>query len=588
MNDLDNVGELLRAGKYADVLQLLLATFPNGLPNSELAKIASFCEVKLGQPKNAINRLLAVIQKNESTSSLLISLCFAYASNKESEKVESLLLEDIDFSHLTLQEINEIKFLINEFSFTHYFISQVLNRLADLTKNEATLGQLLNIANQKQVPASAYVIADRLYRNFPKNNYLVEKAIALRFLNRPEEGARIIEGLLLKVNHFAIHHNLGNMYSDLGRLQDALLQYQKAIALNPTYVDSLVNYARVAFELGRERDWLEPLEKQLKLQPQNKALHLAYMNLLFDAKCYKQALEHLEKTGISSSDPIYVLLKAKGKRLLQQPQEAVKLLLPFKIHGIKELNLELLEAALDSRDITLASEMIVAIQKTPDIDFRTRQIAKANDYIVRSLTRQPLGFTLSSATEEIVGLPPEVSLSTVKSTLLKLHENLFTPVNQSVQKGTQTRGNLFPSHDLHLQKVEHFIKQRIAEYVKKHHTILDVPTESNPSTHNIIFTGSWSVLNKSDGYHVPHYHSKGLVSGVFYVDVPDALTMDDKAGHLHLGMVDRQPFYKIEPALTVKPESGKIVLFPSHVWHGTFPTALPEARLTIAFDAVVG
>ena len=77
------------------------------------------------------------------------------------------------------------------------------------------------------------------------------------------------------------------------------------------------------------------------------------------------------------------------------------------------------------------------------------------------------------------------------------------------------------------------------------------------------------------------------MSGVFYVDVPRELSDIDNAGHLYLGRVDKTPFYQVEQFATVKPENGKLVMFPSHMWHGTFPTKQEGIRLTIAFDAIL-
>ena len=35
----------------------------------------------------------------------------------------------------------------------------------------------------------------------------------------------------------------------------------------------------------------------------------------------------------------------------------------------------------------------------------------------------------------------------------------------------------------------------------------------------------------------------------------------------------------------VKPQPGKLVLFPSYVWHGTVPFTRSAERMTVAFDA---
>jgi hypothetical protein len=38
--------------------------------------------------------------------------------------------------------------------------------------------------------------------------------------------------------------------------------------------------------------------------------------------------------------------------------------------------------------------------------------------------------------------------------------------------------------------------------------------------------------------------------------------------------------------LSVRPEVGLLVLFPSYFWHGTLPFHSEQPRLTVAFDAV--
>jgi hypothetical protein len=42
----------------------------------------------------------------------------------------------------------------------------------------------------------------------------------------------------------------------------------------------------------------------------------------------------------------------------------------------------------------------------------------------------------------------------------------------------------------------------------------------------------------------------------------------------------------LEPELSVRPEVGLLVLFPSYFWHGTLPFHSEQPRLTVAFDVV--
>jgi hypothetical protein len=101
------------------------------------------------------------------------------------------------------------------------------------------------------------------------------------------------------------------------------------------------------------------------------------------------------------------------------------------------------------------------------------------------------------------------------------------------------------------------------------------------------FAGSWSSRLHDCGFHTNHIHPKGWISSCYYVAVPDAV--DDaveKQGWLKLG----EPSFDVplNEAIrrTVKPVPGRLVLFPSYMWHGTIPFHSTQSRTTIAFDAV--
>jgi hypothetical protein len=42
----------------------------------------------------------------------------------------------------------------------------------------------------------------------------------------------------------------------------------------------------------------------------------------------------------------------------------------------------------------------------------------------------------------------------------------------------------------------------------------------------------------------------------------------------------------LDAELSIRPEVGQLVLFPSYFWHGTLPFHSDQPRLTVAFDVV--
>ena len=86
------------------------------------------------------------------------------------------------------------------------------------------------------------------------------------------------------------------------------------------------------------------------------------------------------------------------------------------------------------------------------------------------------------------------------------------------------------------------------------------------------------------GFHVNHVHPAGWISSAFYVALPEAaMGGDGHAGWLSLGEPQPSSASICRRSGSIEPKPGRLVLFPSTMWHGTRPFAAGE-RLTVAFD----
>jgi hypothetical protein len=101
------------------------------------------------------------------------------------------------------------------------------------------------------------------------------------------------------------------------------------------------------------------------------------------------------------------------------------------------------------------------------------------------------------------------------------------------------------------------------------------------------YQGSWSARLRDCGFHTNHVHPFGWISSCYYVSLPDVI--DDKTerqGWLKFGEPGFDAGLSNPVRRNVKPAVGRLVLFPSYMWHGTIPFRSQQHRTTIAFDAV--
>jgi hypothetical protein len=176
-------------------------------------------------------------------------------------------------------------------------------------------------------------------------------------------------------------------------------------------------------------------------------------------------------------------------------------------------------------------------------------------------------------------------LADLVKALRATHTYRRPPSDQSLQGGSQTTYLLTGSPDPVIQS---FFKA-VDGPIRAH--MADLGAGDDPlrrrNTGAYRFKGAWSVLLPPGGYHHDHFHSEGWLSSAFYVETPEAaLDRVTKEGWLRLG----QPPFPTDPPLAaarhVRPAPGKLVLFPSYMWHGTEPFTTDESRMTIAFDVV--
>jgi uncharacterized protein (TIGR02466 family) len=160
--------------------------------------------------------------------------------------------------------------------------------------------------------------------------------------------------------------------------------------------------------------------------------------------------------------------------------------------------------------------------------------------------------------------------------------------DQTLRGGTQSSGDLFtgrngggPVATLKAQ-IDAAVQRYIAELGDDaRHPLLGRKRQS------FDYAGSWSSRLHDGGSHTNHTHTRGWISSAYYVAVPDAVAdVSAQQGWLKFGEPNFDARLPEAVKRTVQPKPGRLVLFPSYMWHGTVPFHDAAARTTIAFDVI--
>lgn len=183
----------------------------------------------------------------------------------------------------------------------------------------------------------------------------------------------------------------------------------------------------------------------------------------------------------------------------------------------------------------------------------------------------------------------EAYLADLAKALAPLHGLAEHPVGQSLRHGTQTSVDLRHSEDPAIRAFFTAIDGPIRRHMAMLGAGDDPLRRRNTGEYRV--GGCWSVRLRPGGFHAPHFHSKGWLSSACHIALPSVIDGEGKEGWLAFGAT---PFdvqgpdsaYPLPPEHYEKPAPGRLVLFPSWMWHGTVPFSGTEPRLTIAFDVV--
>jgi tetratricopeptide (TPR) repeat protein len=370
----------------------------------------------------------------------------------------------------------------------------------------------------------------------------------------------------------------------VGRGEEAAAALDAILVQSPLWLEGHMQLAQLRSMLGQPDAVETSLARALAARPGESALWDALFNLRLRSEDYA-ALADRVKVAEKAGQTVAFCAEYKAIAVAElgddEHADALFNALPAAVEP--RLAIWRIRHLLRSGRAELASRLI-------DDELKTERASAIWPYAATAwrLTGDPRGEWLESDPRFVTvmdleqDLPP---LDRLAALLRSLHVAKGAYLDQSVRGGTQTDGPLLSRMEPLVRAARDVITRAVARYIAQ----LPPRDPSHPllacrRDRTVRFAGSWSVRLAAGGLHSNHVHPQGWISSALYVVLPHRQTDEDPhAGWLALGEPPTALGLDLLPRRIIEPREGRLILFPSWMWHGTRPFSKGE-RLTIAFD----
>ena len=382
------------------------------------------------------------------------------------------------------------------------------------------------------------------------------RAEILQRFRRYDEAARLSASLVAREPENPQWHKLHNdlMY----RLGSP--DYLKSFEHAPKSVELLLSKAYFLAHEKRAEEAHQAYREVLALEPDNKIAGTGLGNTFAMMKQHGEALAVLEGLlARHNDDPNLLISIAETAVEAGDPQKA---------------------AAFCERSIAIQphDQVALAVMGTAWRLMKDERDETLNGYdsLIRIFDLEPPeGFS------DMAGFNAELN-----SWLDRIHPATREYLEQSLRNGTQTADKLFGvGHDL-VERLQRRIHEAVGRYIAEMKADDRHPLLSRRAR-DYDYTGSWSSRLRDCGFHTNHIHPEGWISSCYYVALPRAVEdTQSRQGWIKFGEPALDVTLKEPIRRAIQPRPGRLVLFPSYMWHGTIPFHDSEPRTTIAFDVV--
>jgi len=464
---------------------------------------------------------------------------------------------------------------------------------AQITDAEAWTALAMTLRDQNRLAEAeaAYRQAISVDANYGNAHHNLGSLLAR--MERAEEALASLERAKgLGVKGFELAFNRGRALTQLYRMDEAEQAFAEAVTANPRHAEAQLNLARLRF-MRQDPFFARDIASAAAASRDDVATQLLYGIVLWRAGdlkgaegVYRDLLAHKGPDPEVRSALAQVLLEAGRLEEAEYEATAAATARPQDSKSI-----ECLVVILLSRSRPKDAMPFIRMQRTrhPDEQSWLAYEATAARLLGDPLYRELYDYSRLVRTYELEAPRGWSSMKELNVALLEAlnarHQFEVHPLDQSLRNGSQTARSLLTDPDPAIQAVLAAFHAPIDDYRQAMGTN---PTHPLSARNRGVarFSGAWSVQLRREGYHVNHFHPQGWISSAYYVSVPKEVEdVSQMSGWIKFGET-RYPVPGATPEVFVPPLAGRLVLFPSYMWHGTNPIHGSETRTTIAFDTV--
>ena len=417
--------------------------------------------------------------------------------------------------------------------------------------------------------------------------------VALKMQSRHGEAlAQFDAALALSPDLPRADANRAGVLQHLGRHEDAVAGYRRAIARDPGHLVAHQELNALLYRMGRDEEFLTSYDEAAARAPNPTPFVIAKGGFLARTERFEEALECFKRAVAAEPENpaaqnglalAYAGLKQFGPAIVAY--ETSLALKPDDVPTRVNLAGTLLRGGDAARALKLTEE---AVARSPH-----DQAALAVHELALRVNHDARAETLTDYERHVQVFdlePPEgftdmAAFNTALNAHLDtLHGDAREHIDQTLRRGTQTMDPLFDGDNGLVAALRARIEEAVAAYIARMDDD-DAHPLSSRRTGGFRFTGSWSSRLRDAGFHTNHIHPKGWISSCYYVAVPDAVA-DGQQGWIKFGEPSFDTGLNQPVRRAIKPVPGRLVLFPSYMWHGTVPFRSSADRTTIAFDAI--